>query len=127
MYQEITSDVQVEALPRYVPEQSVPGRSYFFFAYRIKITNLSPAPIQLVSRKWLITDGHGKVQEVAGPGVVGQQPRIPPGESFAYESFCPLPTPTGNMRGSYVMLDEAGREYEVKIPLFFLRDAASLH
>ena len=127
MYQEVTQDVQVVAQPRYVPEQSVPGRGYFFFAYRIRITNMSQAPVQLVSRKWLITDGHGKVQEVSGPGVVGHQPKIKPGESFEYESFCPLPTPTGNMRGSYQMVGDDGREYDIRIPLFFLRDAQSLH
>jgi ApaG protein len=64
---------------------------------------------------------------VSGPGVVGHQPKIRPGESFEYESFCPLPTPTGNMRGTYQMIDEAGKEIDIRIPLFFLRDAGSLH
>jgi ApaG protein len=127
MYFEITDDIRVEVEPEYVPEQSKPKENYFFFSYRVKITNESTAPVQLVSRHWIITDGSGVVHEVQGEGVVGHQPKLAPGESFEYSSFCPLPTPTGNMRGSYRMVGETNKRFDVKIPLFFLRDLRNFH
>ena len=126
MYREVSREIQVEVEPSYVPERSNPGESYYFFAYRIRITNLGTRVTQLVSRHWIITDGQGRVHEVKGPGVVGEQPVLEPGESFEYTSFCPLPTPTGNMRGTFQMMDhsgaQSGEEYSIRVPLFFLRD-----
>ena len=92
----------------------------FFWIYTIEITNLGRQTVQLTARHWIITDGNGVVEEVQGPGVVGEQPVIPPGESFRYTSGCPLTTPSGIMVGSYQMLDEAGRPFEVNIPAFSL-------
>jgi ApaG protein len=127
MYLEMTQGVRIEVEPTYIPDKSKPEMNYFVFAYRIKIVNERDTPTQLVSRRWIITDGNGEVHEVKGPGVIGQQPILAPQEEFEYSSFCPLPTPTGNMRGTYQMVDQNQMEYDVKIPLFFLRDMRSLH
>jgi ApaG protein len=127
MYREITREIEVQVEPSYSAEHSRPERSEFVFVYKIRITNLGARKAQLLARHWIITDGAGPVHEVKGPGVVGQQPELPPGASFEYSSYCPLPTPTGNMRGSYRMLGEDGEEFEVKIPLFFLRDLRNFH
>ncbi len=108
--------------PRYVPEQSVPEARQFFFSYRVQISNLGSEPAQVLSRHWVIVDGAGQVHEVRGPGVVGETPWIRPGETYEYSSYCPLPTPTGNMRGTYQMATESGEQFNAKIPLFFLRD-----
>ncbi len=121
MYREVTQDVQIDVRPEYMPDRSNAERNQYFFAYHVRVTNLSEAPAQLVSRHWTITDGNGEVHEVDGPGVVGETPWIKPGETFEYASFCPLPTPTGNMRGSYRMAREDGSIFDAKIPLFFLR------
>ena len=127
MYREITKQIQIDVEPSYIPEKSQPQKQLFFFGYRVKITNLRTSPTQLLSRHWVITDGHGHVEHVEGPGVVGETPRILPGESFEYNSFCPLPTPTGNMRGTFQMVADDGEKYDVRIPLFFLREPQSLH
>ena len=122
MYYEVTRGIRIEVEPAYIPEQSRPDSRYYVFSYRIKLTNVGDGTCQLVNRHWVITDGNGVVHEVKRPGVIGQQPSLAPGESFEYSSFCPLPTPTGNMRGSYQMKDQNQAEFDVKIPLFFLRD-----
>jgi ApaG protein len=127
LYLKVTRDIRIEVEPAYVPDQSNPLSGYYCFSYQVKITNESPYPIQLLSRHWVITDGYGVVHEVKGPGVVGCQPKLAPGESFEYSSFCPLPTPTGNMRGSYHMIDHERKGFDVKIPLFFLRDLRNFH
>lgn len=129
MYCEVTHDIRVEVEPTFVPEQSQPQANYYYFSYRVKITNLGSRKTQLISRHWVITDGNGVIHEVRGPGVVGYEPTLEPGESFEYASFCPLPTPTGNMRGTYQMidLDDYQKQYHVKIPLFFLRDLSHFH
>lgn len=127
MYKETSNDIQIEVQPTYVPEHSNSREGLHVFSYRVRITNLGQTPAQLVSRHWIITDGNGNTQEVKGPGVVGKQPVLSQGESFEYSSFCPLPTPTGNMRGKYIMVDKSGREYHVRIPVFFLRDLRNLH
>lgn len=121
MYRESTRGIQVDVQCEFVPERSDPARPYYFFAYTIRISNMGDRPARLVSRYWKITDGTGEVREVAGEGVVGQQPSLAAGESFEYTSFCPLPTPTGNMRGTYLMQLEDGESFEARIPLFFLR------
>jgi len=127
MYCEVTQGIKVEVEPKYEPEQSDPEKAQFVFSYHVKITNESAPTARLMNRHWIITDGFGRVHEVKGPGVIGEQPVLAPGESFEYSSFCPLPTPTGNMRGTYEMVDEEKRSYSVRIPLFFLRDLRTVH
>jgi ApaG protein len=131
LYAETTGSIEVRVEPRFVPEQSMPESDRFVFSYTVHVKNAGVNPVQLLSRHWVITDGRGRTEHVKGPGVVGQQPLIQPGETYSYSSFCPLPTPTGNMRGRYFMLDQppgrAHSEFEVTIPLFFLRDASLLH
>lgn len=120
MYTALTHDIQVTVTPRYLPEESDPDRSRYMFAYTVEIANLGPAPVQLRSRYWKITDGQGRVQEVRGPGVVGEEPLIEPGHAFEYTSGCPLPTPSGFMVGSYHMQDINGRWFTIDIPAFAL-------
>lgn len=108
-------------------DQSDPKRSIWYFSYHIKITNEGDAPVQLKSRHWIIIDALGRVEEVDGPGVVGLQPLIPPGQVFEYSSYCPLPTPTGTMRGNYLMTDQKGHEITVNIPLFVLAEPGHYH
>ena len=120
MYTALTRDIQITVMPQFLVERSEPDEGRFFWIYTIEITNLGRQTVQLTARHWIITDGNGGVEEVQGPGVVGEQPVIPPGESFRYTSGCPLTTPSGIMVGSYQMLDEAGRPFEVNIPAFSL-------
>jgi ApaG protein len=126
-YREITQGIEVLVLPEYLPAESRPEESRFIFAYHVTIANHGETEVQLISRHWIITDGHGAVHEVKGPGVIGQQPRLKAGEKYEYSSFCPLPTPTGNMRGTYQMVNDRGAQFDVKIPLFFLRDTRAIH
>jgi ApaG protein len=127
MYYEETQGIGVEVSPEYLPEHSSPTAARFVFAYHVTITNRGETEVQLISRHWVITDGEGAVQEVRGPGVVGEQPRLKPGQSHKYSSFCPLPTPTGNMRGTFQMVNSLGATFDVRIPLFFLRDLRTHH
>lgn len=120
MFQAVTNDITIQVEPSYVKDQSDPRQSYFFFSYKVRISNGGKAAVQLVSRHWIITDGFGQVEEVVGPGVVGQQPKLEPGEKFEYSSFCPLNTPTGSMQGTYKMVNMRGEEFEVTIPKFIL-------
>lgn len=122
MYYEITQGIEIHVEPQYLPDESQPEASQFVFAYTITIANKGETDVQLISRHWIITDGNGVVHEVRGPGVVGEQPRLAPGQKHQYSSFCPLPTPTGNMRGTFQMINSLGAKFDVKIPLFFLRD-----
>jgi ApaG protein len=124
MYRETTDGILIEVNPSYLREHSDPVKHLFVFAYEVTITNESRQPVRLVARHWVIRDGDGAEREIAGEGVVGDQPRLIPGGSFTYSSFCPLPTPTGSMRGTYLMVREDGTKFEAKIPLFFLRDLA---
>ena len=127
MYYESTQGIEVEVKPEYLLAESMPEASQFVFAYHITITNKGDTTVQLISRHWIITDGEGDVQEVKGPGVVGEQPTLAPGQKHQYSSFCPLPTPTGNMRGTFQMVNNLGAKFDVKIPLFFLRDTRNVH
>lgn len=104
----------------FVPEQSDPASSQYFFAYTITITNTGAVPAQLISRHWVITDGANRVQDVKGLGVVGKQPLLKPGESFEYTSGCPLSTPYGSMRGEYFCVAEDGERFEVPVEEFLL-------
>ena len=120
MYVTVTRDIEVMVTPRFLPERSSPQQGYFFWEYRIAITNKSAETVQLRSRHWRITDALGRVQEVKGPGVVGKQPRLAPGDSFNYESGVPLETPSGLMVGTYTMVTDSGKPFEVAIPTFSL-------
>lgn len=120
MYHETTADITVSVLPVFIDERSDPQAGVFFWAYRVFIDNGGDKPVTLLSRYWHIMDAAGKVEEVAGDGVVGEQPRILPGERYEYTSGCSLGTPSGFMRGTYTMQSEDGRLFSVTIPSFAL-------
>jgi ApaG protein len=120
MYRTVTRKVEVTVTPHFVPERSSPGDGYFFWAYTIDITNLGPETVQLKTRHWRITDALGRLQEVKGPGVVGEEPLLKPGDSFEYTSGVPLPTPSGFMAGSYGMVTAEGELFDIEIPAFSL-------
>lgn len=111
----------------YVQEQSSPEDNRYVFAYTITITNQGSVPAQLMSRHWVITDANNKVQEVRGEGVVGEQPYLPPGETFRYTSAAMLETPVGCMEGEYQMVAEDGVEFDALIPVFNLSTPNILH
>lgn len=119
-YTDETEGVVVRVRPSYLAGQSDPAESRWVWAYQVEIVNLSGGPVQLVARRWTITDALGRVEEVRGPGVVGEQPVIEPGDSYAYASGCPLTTPSGSMVGAYFMQDAEGRMFEAAIPAFSL-------
>jgi ApaG protein len=119
-YEATTDGITVRAQPRFAEDQSDASHGHWVWYYHIRIENDSGAPVQLVDRYWIITDGEGKRRDVMGEGVVGEQPLIAHGASFDYVSGCPLTTPMGNMRGSYGMIDSGGRRLEVAIPSFDL-------
>ncbi|HUZ66052.1 MAG TPA: Co2+/Mg2+ efflux protein ApaG, partial [Beijerinckiaceae bacterium] len=108
MYTAVTHEVQVTVLPEFVPERSDASSERYFWAYTVEITNRREKAVQLLSRHWKITDGNGRLEEVRGAGVVGEQPILNPGDTFRYTSGCPLTTPTGIMSGTYRMIDEDG-------------------
>lgn len=111
----------------YIEARSKPELGLYFYAYTIKITNIGESTCQLMGRHWIIRDGSGKEDQVKGEGVVGEKPILRPGESYQYTSACPLKTPTGNMRGKYIMEREDHSTFEVNIPLFFLRPPHTFH
>ncbi len=117
----------VTVAPRFLSEQSDPENDKYLFAYTIRIINSGETTAQLMSRHWIITDANQHVEEVRGPGVVGEQPRLAPGEAFEYTSGCPLPTPFGSMQGSYQCVAEDGTAFEVPIPEFLLCVPRTLH
>lgn len=119
-YSAETEGVVVRVRPSYLAGQSEPAEGRWVWAYQIEIVNLTGGPVQLVARRWTITDALGRVEEVRGPGVVGEQPVIEPGDSYAYASGCPLATPSGSMVGAYFMQDAEGRMFEAAIPAFSL-------
>lgn len=119
--------VVVRARPRHAPEIVIAGGGEYCFAYAIAIENAGTVGFQLLARRWTIIDDHGRTRRVAGPGVVGKQPRLAPGETHEYESFVDLPTPVGVMRGAYLMRAEDGREFEAAIPEFVLHIPGALH
>jgi len=116
----VTDGVTVRVSVSYLPEQSEPRRGRWFWAYHIRLENDGPRAVQLLTRRWIITDGRGARHSVEGEGVVGEQPLILPGASYDYVSGCPLATPTGSMRGSYRMMGAGGEEFDVEIPKFAL-------
>jgi ApaG protein len=123
----LPTDFEIKSKVTFVEGESRPDGGIFFFAYKIKITNKSSTPVQLMSRHWIVTDSMGQVEEVRGAGVVGQQPRIMPGQSFEYDSACPISTTSGSMRGSYQMLSEDGNSFDIEIPEFYLIAPSALH
>lgn len=120
MYQQTTDSIYVSVKPVYLDDQSSPIENHYVWAYRVRIENQGGATVQLINRYWRITDSLGRVQEVRGAGVVGEQPTLKPGEAFEYTSGTPLPTPSGIMVGSYEMEDETGRRFDVAVPAFSL-------
>jgi ApaG protein len=119
VYEAVTHGVVVRVKPTFLPDQSDPPQRWVW-AYAVEIENRSERTVQLVSRHWVITDALGRVEEVQGPGVIGEQPILKPGDIHAYASGCPLPTSSGSMVGSYQMLDDAGDAFDVAIPAFSL-------
>jgi ApaG protein len=120
MYEKITRNICVSVRPFYLEEQSSPDEDHFVWAYRVSIENRSTETVQLMNRHWKITDKHGRLQEIKGPGVVGEQPVLKPGETYEYTSGCPLGTPSGIMVGSYEMSTPAGERFDIEIPAFSL-------
>jgi len=119
--------IAIEVATRFLPEESAPDDGRYVFAYTIRIHNHGPVPAQLISRHWIITDANGKVQEVRGDGVVGEQPRLAPGESFEYTSGAVLETGLGTMRGSYRMRTDDGTSFDAPIDPFTLSIPRTLH
>jgi ApaG protein len=120
MYRQTTRSITVTVQPVYLDAQSSPAEGRYVWAYHVRIENAGGETVQLRTRRWRITDGHGRVREVQGPGVVGEQPVLQPGESFEYTSGTPLPTPSGIMVGAYQMETTDGELFEVAIPAFSL-------
>tara|TARA_B100000073_G_scaffold28860_1_gene22038 strand:+ start:553 stop:924 length:372 start_codon:yes stop_codon:yes gene_type:complete len=116
----LQNSIKIQARPEFLPERSQPDKSYYFFSYNIKIINNSEIGVKLLSRYWHIKDGKGQTEDVHGPGVVGKTPSIKPKGVFEYTSFCPLQTPIGFMEGSYRMISENGKQFDVDIPRFKL-------
>lgn len=117
----VTNNIRVEVLARYSPENSRPLEDVWAFQYTVRITNQGTDTVQLVSRHWIITDGLDRVEEVQGPGVVGETPVLEPGKSFKYSSWCPLKTPTGIMHGTYQMVGAKGQQFDIEIAPFALK------
>ncbi len=120
MYEETTESIQITVKPIYLDDQSAPAENHYVWAYQIEILNHGEDTVQLLNRHWRITDSMGRVQEVRGPGVVGEQPVLGPGESFEYTSGTPLSTPSGIMVGSYEMQRASGERFDVQVPAFSL-------
>jgi ApaG protein len=122
-----TRDIRVSVVSEYAPDRSQPEQQHWFFLYTITIANEGTETVQLVTRHWIITNGVGQVEEVRGPGVVGEQPVLMPGQSFTYTSGCPLSTPFGTMEGTYQMVSPAGDAFDVRIAPFTLSEPYTVH
>jgi ApaG protein len=122
-----TNGIRVQVETRYLPEQSSPRDNQFLFAYRIRISNEGAETAQLISRHWIITDADGHVEQVQGPGVVGEQPVLAPGSAFEYTSFCPLRTSVGTMQGTYQMVRANGDGFDAVIAPFTLATPNALN
>jgi ApaG protein len=121
------NNVDVQVKSTFIPERSDPQSGLFFYAYNVTITNRGGQPCQLLTRHWIITDALGNVEEVKGPGVVGETPKLDVGQSFNYTSFCPLKTPVGSMQGSYQMVDDQGEHFDAPIAAFALARAEEVN
>ena len=115
-----TRGIQIEVRSEFVPARSAPRESSYFFQYHVRIANVGQETAQLISREWIITNADGEVERVKGPGVVGEQPVLPPGSSFEYTSFCELKTAVGSMHGSYQMVTADGDRFDATIAPFTL-------
>jgi ApaG protein len=120
MYRAVTRSIEVVVKPRFVADRSAPENNYFFWAYTISITNNGSETVQLKTRHWRITDANGRMQEVRGAGVVGEEPVLKAGEAFEYTSGVPLQTPSGFMAGTYGMVTTAGDHFDIDVPAFSL-------
>jgi ApaG protein len=127
MSEAVTNGIRVEVLSRHSPENSRPQQGEWVFEYTVRITNQGLETVQLVSRHWIITDGAEHTEVVKGPGVVGEQPVLAPGESFKYSSWCPLKTPSGLMHGTYQMVGADGKQFDIEIAPFGLRAKYTVH
>jgi ApaG protein len=127
MQHESTHRIAVQVETNYIENQSSPEKHRYVFSYTITICNEGSQPAKLINRHWIITDANGKVQEVKGKGVVGEQPHLQPGETFSYTSGTILDTPVGSMQGSYDMMDNQGNHFDAEIPAFSLARPGSLH
>lgn len=125
-YSDTDESVFVKVTPYYVKDRSSPEHNQYFYAYQVQITNNRDESIKLVHRHWKIKDGKGKHYEVQGAGVVGEQPLLMPGESYEYQSFCPLHSAFGNMRGKFQFIDQFGHRFWVSVPVFFFRPPEDL-
>jgi ApaG protein len=123
----VTQNIRVEVISRYVPENSQPLHGEWVFEYTVRITNQGTETVQLLSRHWIITDAADQVREVKGPGVIGQQPALAPGDSIKYSSWCPLPTPVGMMHGTYQMARANGDQFDIEIAPFALKAPYSIN
>lgn len=123
----VTRGIRISVETQYDPTRSSPQQSQWFFLYTIRITNEGSVTAQLMTRHWIITDATGHVEEVKGPGVVGEQPVLAQGQSFEYTSGCPLTTPFGSMRGSYQMTTVDGEQFDAEIAEFILREPHAMH
>ncbi len=124
---QLAQDINISVKTHYLAEQSQPDNNHYAFAYTITIENAGDTPIRLIARNWIITDGNGKVEEVHGIGVVGEQPYLTPGKPFKYTSHATLETPVGTMHGSYQMQTDTGEVFEVAIEPFRLAVPHTLH
>jgi ApaG protein len=122
-----TRGLRIAVESEFLPEQSRPRLGPWVFAYHVRIENRGQETMQVVSRHWVITDAHGRVEEVRGPGVVGQQPKLAPGEAFRYTSGCPLPTPMGTMHGSFQVITGGGEHFDARIDPFTLVEPGSMN
>ena len=120
MYKETTRLITITVVPTYLDDQSSPEESHYVWKYHVRIENNGEDTVQLRTRYWRITDAVGRVQEVRGPGVVGEQPVLKPGKSYEYTSGTPLPTPSGIMTGTYQMETDGGDRFDIAIPAFSL-------
>lgn len=116
----ITNGIRVSVKSFFVPERSSADKNFYFFVYQIIIQNTSDRDVQLLSRHWIITDASGRIEQVRGEGVIGEQPLLPPGEAFAYTSACPLPTPVGSMKGTFEMQHADGSLFDAEVAAFTL-------
>jgi len=121
-----TRNIRVHVEAKYDPGRSSPQQNQWFFLYTVQITNEGPETVQLISRHWVITDAMGHVEEVRGPGVVGNQPILAPGQGFEYTSGCPLTTPFGSMHGTYQMMNDRKEQFDIEIAPFMLAEPSTM-
>jgi ApaG protein len=123
----ITRNIRVHVIAQYAPGHSQPFQNVWHFFYTVEISNEGAETVQLLTRHWLITDANGQIEEVKGPGVIGQQPVLEPGETFEYTSGCNLKTSSGTMQGTYQMVTRSGEFFDVKIAPFTLSGPYTVH